>query len=858
MTTPLSSTSPRPASTAPTATHRLRLGPGRTFVQAAELVPDLAATGISHLHLPNVLTCRPGDQRRVGTADHARVDPTLGGEEGLRELARTAAREGIGLLADLHAHHLQVGPWAPVWEQLLAEGRSSQVARHLHIDWETPLPGAQDKVILPVLDDPYGDVLAAGGLAVRHEEGQPRVCYGGLTFPLNTESVQALERTGTEALAGEPGRERTWQRMHNLLEQQHYRLVSAAAGVRLVNYRRHGNDDTLAALAVEDAQVFDATHGLVGQLVADGVLQGLVVADVEGLADPRGYLQTLRELVGPSTWLLVDTVTTPERGLPEDWPVEGTTGVETLRTTLGLQVDPAGMRQLTALAARHDAVPGPRERWRMKADVLDVELGPDLRLCTRRIWTACQDEPAVRDVDYRTLLEAVSRLATALPVDRTHLDLDSGEASDADEDVVAEMVDLARSDGGRGEVPDRLWRYLHDLLTGRVRWTGTTADAVASFQQLTPAALRLGVHDRLFNRHHALVAACDTGLDPDDVTRTLSRARAELAATPALGLRTTATDRSVLGEDARLRIAALTGFAGEWDAAAEALLAQTAPPDAPLALRVLQVVVGAWPSADDGQSDPGQLLGSRLVAQVRAHAVASARGQALHTSHRRPDEAFEQRLADWVGVLLDPAGPAVPTLRPLARRAAEIGMAAALSQVLVRSTAPGVPELAEGTERWDTRVVPADGPDEDVAAVLADPPAAPAGELWRTRRDGRVKQHVIATALRLRSDHADLLSAGTLDAVEVSGRWAEHVLAMRRSGADRADLVVVAPRAFGRITDGGRFDPRGRIWADTDLQLPGQAPWTDLLSGDTHPTGRVPASQVLATLPVALLLATPE
>ena len=847
----------------PLSTYRIQLTDDHGFAAAADLLDYLDDLGVSHLYLSPVLAARPGSRHFYNVADHSLVDPVLGGEEGLRRLAALARERGMGLIGDIVPHHMGVGPWSPLWDQLLREGRSSEAAKAFDVDWETPLPGAADKVILPVLEQSYGEALAAGHLTLAQTGDEFRVCYGQLSFPVNAEWTRALERSGVEGLAGEPGDERSWQRMHSLLEQQHYRLVSWRAGGRLVNYRRFLNIDELAALRVEDEVVFDATHQTMVGLVADGVFDGLRVDHVDGLADPGRYLQRLRERIGPDAWLVVETLTAPDQSLPEDWPVDGTTGYELLRTSLGAQVDPSGLRQLNHLAAANDALPGDVERWRMKAEALDVEMGPDLRRCTRVVWTACQDEPAVRDVDYRTLLEAVSRLATALPRYRCYVDPVTGSASDTDRETMAHAVAVARDDTGRGHVPEALWTHLEAMLTGETpRWTAALGEALTRFQQLTGPVAALGVEERLFHRHHAMVAACELGCDPDDVSRTLEELHTEILAMPPTGMRTTATHDTKHSEDVRLRMAALSGLSNDWMATASVLMERNPPPDRSLGLRLLQVAVGVWPSTDDGSGPLSDVITDGLRERFGTYAIRAVRGQATISSHRDPNAAAEAAVRRWADDLLAPEGPVAESLRPLALRAAEIGMASSLSQTLLRLTVPGIPDTYQGTERWDDSLTDPDNrrPVEFGALLDAVPGLVPeaAADLWANRRDARVKQHLVRAALRLRRELSDVMGPdGGYAPVSASGRWSRHMLAFSRGPVAAPRVVVVAPRVFGRITDGGRYAPLGRIWADTDLTLPGSTGWTDVLTGQTCDSGVVNAAALLADLPVALLLADP-
>ncbi|CAN5455066.1 malto-oligosyltrehalose synthase [soil metagenome] len=852
----------------PRATYRLQLTEDLTFADAARMVGYLSDLGISHLHLSPILTARPRSRHFYDVADHSRIDSVLGGEQGLQALADTAHAAGMGLIADVVGHHMGVGPWSPLWDTLLREGRSSTSAAYFDIDWETPLPGAREKVILPVLPGPYGDELTAGRLRLAETPAGVRITSGDLSFPLSAETVQAVERVGTSRLEGRPGDARSWTRMHSLLEQQHYRLVSWSAGSRLVNYRRFLHINALAALRVEDEAVFDATHQVMVDLVTSGVLDGLRVDHIDGHADPTGYLQRLRDRVGPDAWLVVEKMTSTAEPLPADWPVDGTTGYELLRTSLGMQVDPLGLRHLQALARSYDGLPGPEDRWMMKSRQLDALLGPDLRRLTRAVWDACQDEPSVRDVDYRTLLDAVSRVLVSLPVHRTYVDPRQEEAAEADRAVIAAAVETASSIQARRPVPDVIWRYLTALLAGPMRRSAAAIDAVVRFQQLSAPVMSLGVEQRLFFRHQAMVGACELGCDPDHVPMTVEAVHQAVVSMPPAGMRVTATHDTLHGEDVRLRIAALAGMAAEWAALAEGVLTQRPAPDAALGLRLLQVAQAVWPIEDDGIVLLEQLLDRpALIDRFAAYAVESARRQALITSHTEVDSVAEAAVDSWARALLDPAASSAAQLRPLARRAAEVAMAASLSQTLLRITTAGVPDTYQGTERWDDSLLDPDNRRPvDVEVRAADQErwvgqTPEVASLWIDRRDGRVKHWVLRQALRARASHPDVFGPdGGYEPVAVHGRWAAHLLAFRRTGPG-GQAVVLCPRVLGRVTDGGRFDPTGRIWADTEVVLPDVAEgasWRDALTGQSVEDGgasAVPASLLLADLPVALLIA---
>lgn len=859
---------PQVASARPvTATYRLQLSPELDFAAAAGLVDYLADLGVSHLYLSPLLTARRGSTHGYDVADPTSVSAALGGEAGLRALADAAHRRGLGLVVDIVPNHLGTGADTPLWEQLLAEGQHSFADRVFDVDWEPAQPTAAGKVLLPVLGDQYGVVLHAGELELVDTDGVPRVRYHEHSFPLSAQSREAVERSGgVDAFRGTPGQPATFQRLHALLEAQHYRLVDWRIGDAVVNYRRFFAISDLAGVRVEDEVVFDLVHGLVLQLVADGVVDGLRVDHPDGLRDPARYFARLAEETG-GVWTVAEKILERDETLP-DWPVAGTTGYDFANDVLGLFVDPAARGGLDALDADMggDPHPYPAQAAAAKAEVLAADLAADTRRLARRLWALTQEHPEVRDVDERACLAAVTALLVALPVYRTYVDPQTGRPRPEDVAVVERALPAARGRVGRfGFLVD----FLADAVLGRVEASPAQRELAARFQQLSGAAMAKGVEDTVFYRHRRLLAVNEVGGDPDGLgldvaafhARTAARARRHPAA-----MVTTATHDTKRGEDTRLRIAALSEMVEDWAAAVRRWHAATAPfvtatprgpaPDPQTQLLCYQTLVGVWPAPSAAAGD----LRERVVAYLRK----ASREAKQRTSWSDPDHDFEAGVAVFVDALLgdDRASAVRAEIAEVAGRAAAVAVVSGLAQTLLRATVPGVPDTYQGTELWDTSLVDPDNrrpvdvtaraaalaaldaEDPDVAALLAAP------------GDGRVKLWVLSRALRTRRAHAGCFAAGAgYLPLAVTGARADHVVAFARTGPDDA-AVVVTPRLPGALMRDG-LPPLGEVWDDTAVVVPdhlrGRA-WRDALGGPGHAdAAALPLADLLGVLPVALL-----
>ena len=181
--------------TEPRASYRLQFRNGMTFDRAAELIPYLADLGVSHLYASPIFTAAPGSTHGYDVANHQELDPELGGEEGFRRLARALKDRGLGLLLDIVPNHMAVSTANPWWRDVLKQGRESRYARHFDIDWNA------EKLLLPVLGEPYGEALKEGKLQLRIEEesGEPVFGYYDLALPARGGAAGGPARAGGPA-----------------------------------------------------------------------------------------------------------------------------------------------------------------------------------------------------------------------------------------------------------------------------------------------------------------------------------------------------------------------------------------------------------------------------------------------------------------------------------------------------------------------------------------------------------------------------------------------------------------------------------------------------------------------------------
>ncbi|NJP65072.1 malto-oligosyltrehalose synthase [Streptomyces spiramenti] len=820
-------TAPPPA--VPTATYRLQLRPEFPFSAAEQLVPHLARLGVSHLHLSPLLESAAGSAHGYDVTRHDLVRPELGGEDGLRSLARTAAAHGMALVADLVPNHMAVpspaAPGDPLWDVLL-HGRGSRHARWFDIDWEA----GGGRLLLPVLGGPVG----AETESFRVADGELRL-GDHLRLPL------------CEGTADLP--------LPRLLEAQHYRLAWWRLARTELNYRRFFTVNELIALRVEDPEVFEATHRTVLRLVAEGVIGGLRVDHPDGLADPAGYFRRLSERTG-GVWTVAEKILGRGERLPLDWRVAGTTGYDALHHIDGVLTDGRGLAGLTEqYRAWTGAEPDLGGEWeatvrRATARVVRHDLAAEVTRLTRAAGRVCAADPSQRFRDHApwALRTAIEETLAALPVYRPYVPAD-GPATPADEAMLRSAAERARTAFGVPAESDAVVA-VRELALGRLGSGADREDFRARFAQTSAALRAKAVEDLAFYRWTPLLSACEVGGEPGgpavapDVFHDFCERRQRDWPGTGTVVSTHDTKRSA---DVRAVLLALAEHPDLWARALPALAeeaerAGTRPPDAHLAWGVWQNALGL------GVPDPERLGGA---------ALKSAREAALHTGWTEPDAAYERALAQFVKA--GPCGAAAPLLSALREELAESTRAVTLAQTLLQLTMPGVPDLYQGTETLAPALVDPDNrrpvafPEaalRAVAPVPGDDGAAPPREEPGDPVDlATEKLRLTAVALRLRRDHPAWFGPdGEYRAVTADGPLGSHCLAFTRAGRVLTVVTRLARGVDGR--DG---------WQDTALAVP-PGVWTDRSTGRvltvTEAGEGVPVAELLAGAPVALLVRT--
>lgn len=794
-------------------TYRLQLNQDFTFAHARRLVPYLSDLGISHAYFSPILKARPGSTHGYDTVDHKQLNPELGSLDEFRALVAALRSAGMGIILDFVPNHMGVGgAHNALWLDLLKHGLASRYTDWFDIDWHHPHGGG--KLLVPFLGTTYADTLTAGQLRLRADpDGFAIWAHEGDKLPIRPEDeASLLERHGSpeaavSALTGVVGKPESWAPLDALIASQHWRLAHYSVAADEVNYRRFFINSDLAGLRIERAEVFEHAHQLIFALIEEGLVDGLRIDHIDGLLDPKAYLETLRARAPRPIYLVVEKILAPHEGLRQDWPVDGTTGYEFGALLTRVLTDLAAEPAITATYLRFVGdVPGVAEEAHCcKLRVMETELAAELRALARRVAALARSTPATQDLTENGLRKALREVIAQLAVYRTYIDAMGASARDERELGRA----IARARRRRPYVPPMYFDFLADLLCGRL---GAGYDAtlvrgvIGRFQQYCGPVMAKGVEDTMLYRYNRLVSLNEVGAHPDRFSASVAAfhdANIRRLAEHPQAMLATSTHDTKRGEDIRAVIAAVADHPALWDASIDRWRSLLAPTIHPNDLYLLfQLLLGGWPIEGPATDFADRLKG--------------AMSKSLREARQRSDWGVNNAAYEaGVHALIDRAlGDPAFLDQFHADRAAIVasGRRKALVQLVLKLTVPGIPDIYRGAEDWEQSFVDPDNRRPLDFAALASRLATPV-----VGRDDKLT--LTRALLQLRRQYPLLFAQGSYEPLTSGAR----TLAFRRRH-ERLELGVVV-RCAGE--DGLPLPP--------ELREPGWRDAVSSFSGEVEP-----------------------
>lgn len=917
----------------PRATARLQFHAGFTLDDATALVDYFARLGVSHLYASPLTRSRPGSRHGYDVVDPTGINPELGGEAALERLVAALRANDMGLILDIVPNHMAVSDANPWWRSVLEWGQFSPYADYFDIDWAVEDPLLHGRVLAPFLGRDYAQVLEDGELQLDFDAAQGgfSISYFDNHFPLSPASyadilhcsddhqlnqlavrfaalegnrlgpnkAPALQRELARLCAAADCRQRVVQAMaafdvaavgttgpmHALLECQHYRLANWRTAADEINWRRFFDINELICLRVESHPVFEATHTKIFDLVERGLIDGLRIDHIDGLADPRAYCRKLRRRIaalrgteiGHRFPIYVEKILGGDETLPADWQVDGSTGYEFMNQISLQQHAAEGEAPLQRFWVAETGRPADflQEVHDARHQVLTHSLAADFETVARGLMGLARAETATRDMTFNGIRRALMALIAHFTVYRTYAA--ACGRSQQDQHYFQQAVDAASRQLSPADVA-----ILHQL----DRWLGgeplrqvvpgperqRRQSLLRRFHQLTSPAAAKAVEDTAFYRSGVLLSRNDVGFDPEHFSapqRAFHSANANRSRDYPRNLLATATHDHKRGEDTRARMAVISERTAwyidrvrHWQQLAAPLRRVVGDIHAPSPadeLMLFQTLLASWPLNLESNDRDGVQAYHDRVAGWQEKALREAK---LISSWSAPNLEYETACRDFLsGLLLDDQyGSLRAAIADAAHALAPAGALNSLAQCLLRLSAPGVPDLYQGTEFWDFSLVDPDNrsPVDYATRSTALTSSCCARERLAGWRDGRIKQWLLARVLGWRKAHPTLFSHGRYLALETCGTHAQQVCAFAREQDGHAVLIVVPSRAAHLLGDADLPWVPAEHWGDTAVLLPDHLQGRTLgniLAGEpVRMNGdRIAVSALLAHLPVGFI-----
>ncbi|MBC9933486.1 malto-oligosyltrehalose synthase [Chitinophaga qingshengii] len=733
----------------PVATYRIQFNKDFTFTDLEKQLDYLHQLGITTIYASPVFETAPGSHHGYDITNPREINSAIGSLAHMRQLHVKLRGLGMSWIQDIVPNYMAFHCNNARLMDTLERGTASPYYNYFDIDWHHPDPDLHGKLMVPFLKKTLRETMDDGGIRLSGSRQGLSLAAAGQYYPLSAQSYKWLLNilpAGTDPVKDwltemktnvlqrrslldwdamksllKPPRKQAFQPLLNLvnnntpllyelLDLQHYTFTARSEADFRINYRRFLGVNEHIALRMEDKAVFDEYHGFLHRLYQEGIIQGLRIDQIDGLLDPAQYIYHLRELFGNNCYIIAEKMLAGHETLPERWAVQGSTGYDFLAGVSQLLTDAEGMEKLGRFYRTQ--FPGFSQYSKLARSKKQLVLEKHM------------------NGEWDNLVREVFRLKLVLPeTDKGRLKMAMGDF------MVCLPENRIYPEGWPFSPADvlQLDKAVEDALL-RNPATGTALELIRSWwdadkkQQQAQAALTLlkkitqfagqlyreGVEETLFYVYNALLSHNETGDSPVQRKFTLESFHERMAVRQYLSpfsLNTTATQDTRWGEDARIRLNALTIIPDLWIQQVEAwhtsnreyltLIEEKPAPDLNDEYFIYQAILAGMPVS--GETD------EEFSAHITATFLKTVREAKVHSSWLMPDTAYELACLQFIEKILAPGGPFVEGMRQLVEKLGTHAHIFSLAQTLIKITAPGIPDIYQGCELWDFSAGNGDG-----------------------------------------------------------------------------------------------------------------------------------------------------
>lgn len=931
----------------PLATYRLQLNKNFNFRQAEELIPYLSQLGISHFYASPILTAKPGSMHGYDIIDYSKLNPEIGTMEEFENFVKTLCRHNMELLLDIVPNHMHImSPNNLWWQDVLENGPSSPYADYFDIDWHSPRSIHKNKVLLPILDQQYGNALEQQVLKVIYQKGSFLTKIYQFTLPTDPKSwILLLEPLAKEvekifpeenehylelksiitslihlppnseqdkekiaerlrenevikkrletlfnansmishllsqqlqAFNGKKGDPLSFDQLEAFLNLQPYRLSFWRVANDEINYRRFFDIFDYAGIRTEKPEVFEAAHALICSFVKKKWVSGLRIDHIDGLWDPDQYLLDIQKYCSEnsSLYVIVEKILISNEKLRSEWKIQGTVGYDFLNQLNNLFVYMKNKHSILNIYQNFiEVTDNPTELiYICKRLVLDVLLSSELHVLARRLDHIAESHRNSQDFTAESLKAALRDVIACFPVYRSYIRASIGQIHQEDREYILTAIGRAKR---RNPVTERsIFDFIQNVLLLEhpegleEQQKVERQNFVMRFQQLTGPVMAKGLEDTASYRFYPLSSLDEVGSDLQSFGISIEdfhkKNLEKLEAWPYAMLTTTTHDTK-RSEDVRARLNILSEIPLEWEQALHRWNqinehhkiedGEEVIPDRNEEYLLYQTLIGTWP-LDNMAIDEHQ----NYIARIQNYMEKAVKEAKVHSSWINPNVHHDQGVHQFVEKILtmDGTNNFLNDFKTFVPKISSLGLLNSLSQLLLKLTSPGVPDIYQGNEIWDFSLVDPDNRrpvDYAIRRQLLENLDS-LQDYIENPNDGRIKFFITQRTLQLRKKLSKLFREGIYLPLNVKGKMQNHMIAYARVLEEKA-VVVLAGRFFSFFMRDFQHYMQENTWHDTIVELPPEftkRPFKNIYTNmEFSSSDVIPLQDVLQPIPLTVL-----
>ncbi len=922
----------------PGTTYRLQFNKDFNFESARKLLPYLQALGITHIYASPIFKASKGSTHGYDVVDPTQLNPELGTPDDFDSLINEAHEKGISWLQDIVPNHMAFDIENRMLVDLLENGPDSRFFNFFDVEWSYVHFGDKPRMLAPFLGKYYQETLEGKEISLKYDADGFSINYYDNKFPVRLSSYAEILSLRFEKLQNKLGRnypavirllgllhivkflhtindiderynqikfikDLLWELYSNdeqvkmyinetlkiyngrkenpesfdpldkLLSEQYFRLAFWKVANEEINYRRFFNISSLISLKVENDEVFNRTHSLIFKLVKEDKIDGLRVDHIDGLYDPEEYLHKVRDRID-GKYLIVEKILEQDEHLPENWPVEGTTGYDFLNFVNGVFCNVKNetkmnriYTQFTRRASSFDDMVVDKKRL-----IISTRMAGELERLSLLVEEIAKRDRYGADITLNGIKTALEEILVHFPIYRTYVN--GKKISDPEKAYINHTIGELKYSNPRLEYEIN---YIGKLLTMQHKSLSEelyekSINFIMKFQQLTGPLMAKGYEDTALYVYNRFISLNEVGGNPSEFGLPLNEFHKKVRRRGIkwrYSLNATSTHDTKRGEDVRARINVLSEIPDDWNLRVKKWSNMNFKykkenngrffPDKNDEYFLYQTLVGILPF--DGKPDED------FKKRIKEYAIKVVREAKVYTAWVKPDEVYEKAFLNFIDNILaeSDSNLFLDDILDFQRYTSFYGMFNSLSQTILKMTAPGIPDFYQGSELWDFSLVDPDNRRpvdyslrkellREISEKESEGPENIFESLFLNMQLGAVKLFIIKKILRVRRENRELFEAGRYLKLNTSGIYKNSIISFARLFGDEA-LIIVVPRFLTGIVKQGELPLGKDIWQNTRIKIPfALNNVKNLISEESIPgDNEIDAGCIMTKFPAAIL-----